>query len=95
MNVQLLSIQFLVLGNQDESLASFVLYVVSLTFSFPLLVHRIRNITARVACAIVKEAVKEDNAEGHLHTDVKELRRLVEDDVRFCFDITCIYSCSA
>lgn len=43
-------------------------------------VPMIRNITARVACAIVKEAVREDNAEGHLHTDLKELKRLVDDD---------------
>jgi len=52
--------------------------------------NRIREITARVACAIVKEAVKEDNAEGYKNTDVKELRRLVQDDVRFISEITCL-----
>lgn len=44
--------------------------------------NRIREITARVAAAIVKEAVKEDIAEGYRDTDIKELRRLVQDDVR-------------
>lgn len=43
-------------------------------------VSRIREITARVAAAIVKEAVKEDIAEGYRDTDIKELRRLVQDD---------------
>lgn len=33
-----------------------------------------------MAAAIVKEAVKEDIAEGYRDTDIKELRRLVQDD---------------
>jgi malate dehydrogenase (decarboxylating) len=51
--------------------------------------YRIREITARVACAIVKEAVKEDIAEGYRNTDPKELRRICNDDVRFTSDISC------
>lgn len=51
--------------------------------------NRIREITARVATAIVKEAVKEDIAEGYKDTDIKELKRLCNDDVRFTSDITC------
>jgi malate dehydrogenase (decarboxylating) len=43
-------------------------------------VPMIREITARVACAIVKEAVKEDIAEGYRNTDPKELRRICNDD---------------
>jgi len=42
-------------------------------------VPRIREITARVARAIVEEAVKEDNAEGYRDTDVKQLQQLVKD----------------
>lgn len=41
-----------------------------------------------MACAIVKEAVKEDNADGYKNTDIKELKRLVQDDVRFTSDIS-------
>lgn len=43
---------------------------------------RIREITARVAAAIVKEEVKEDIAQGYKETDIKELKRIVQDDVR-------------
>lgn len=43
--------------------------------------YRIREITARVARAIVEEAVKEDNAEGYRDTDVKQLQQLVKDKV--------------
>lgn len=43
-------------------------------------VSRIREITARVAAAIVKEEVKEDIAQGYKETDIKELKRIVQDD---------------
>lgn len=43
--------------------------------------NRIREITARVAAAVLKEAVKEDLAAGYRHVDVEELRLMIQDDV--------------
>lgn len=74
-------------GNRvKRSDKGFVHGVLHISFSeLPICVrlNRIREITARVAAAIVKEAVKEDIAEGYRNTDIKELRRIVQDDVRF------------
>lgn len=42
---------------------------------------RIREITARVAAAVLKEAVKEDLAAGYRHVDVEELQQIIQDDV--------------
>jgi malate dehydrogenase (decarboxylating) len=39
---------------------------------------RIRDITKEVAAAVVREAVKEDLAEGYRGTDPRELQRLDE-----------------
>lgn len=45
------------------------------------LMIRIREITARVAAAVLKEAVKEDLAAGYRHVDVEELQQIIQDDV--------------
>jgi malate dehydrogenase (decarboxylating) len=43
--------------------------------------NRIREITARVAAAVLKEAVKEDLAAGYRHVDLEELQQMIQDDV--------------
>jgi malate dehydrogenase (decarboxylating) len=43
-------------------------------------VPMIREITARVAASIVKEAVKEDIAVGYKNTNIKDLRRICNDE---------------
>ncbi|CAM6010830.1 unnamed protein product [Sphagnum balticum] len=43
-------------------------------------IPRIREITAKVAAAVVKEAVKEDNSEGYRETNARELRQIAEDE---------------
>jgi hypothetical protein len=50
--------------------------------------YGIREITAHMAYTIVKEAVKEDIAEGYRNTNPKELRRICNDDVHFTSDIS-------
>lgn len=45
------------------------------------LMNRIREITARVAAAVLKEAVKEDLAAGYRQVDVEELHQIIQDDV--------------
>ncbi len=44
---------------------------------------RIREITAKVAAAVVKEAVKEDNSEGYRETNARELRQIADDEVTY------------
>jgi malate dehydrogenase (decarboxylating) len=46
-------------------------------------IPRIREITAKVAAAVVKEAVKEDNSEGYRETNARELRQIAEDEVTY------------
>jgi malate dehydrogenase (decarboxylating) len=46
----------------------------------PYHMFRIREITAKVAAAVVKEAVKEDNSEGYRETNARELRQIAEDE---------------
>ncbi|XP_021615298.1 NAD-dependent malic enzyme 62 kDa isoform, mitochondrial isoform X5 [Manihot esculenta] len=42
---------------------------------------RIRNITEQVAAAVVKEAIKEDLAEGYREMDARELQKLNEEEI--------------
>lgn len=58
-----------------------VLRVKQFKISIFVLMNRIREITARVAAAVLKEAVKEDLAAGYRHVDIEELQQMIQDDV--------------
>jgi hypothetical protein len=47
------------------------------------LMNRIREITARVAAAVLKEAVKEDLAAGYRQVDLEELQQIIQDEVSY------------
>lgn len=42
---------------------------------------RIRDITKEVAAAVVKEAIKEDLAEGYREMDARELQKLSQEEI--------------
>ncbi|KAL6981389.1 malate dehydrogenase (decarboxylating) [Sarracenia purpurea var. burkii] len=44
-------------------------------------ISSIRDITKKVAAAVVKEAIEEDLAEGHREMDARELRKLSEEEI--------------